>query len=318
MLKLADHWVWDSWYATDDDGRHHVFFLRASRALQEEGRRHHRATIGHAVSADLKDWTLLPDALVFADAPAWDDQATWTGSVVREDSGRWRMFYTGVSRAEGGNVQRIGSAVSDDLLVWHREPGPQVEADPRFYEQFSPASDWFDEACRDPWVFRAEDAWHMLFTARTEGPEPTRERGVVGHARSADLETWEVLAPLSRPDALGFGQIEVTQLHRVDGQWLLLFCCGKGEAADARRGLGETGDNYVVPVEDPTGGLDGVVFDIAKARPFEHESLYAARLHDVDGQTVIIGFRNIEDGGFVGELTDPIPVRWDGERLVRA
>ncbi len=317
MLKLADHWVWDSWYATDDDGRHHVFFLRASRALQEEGRRHQRATIGHAVSDDLKDWTLLPDALVFADTPAWDDQATWTGSVVREDSGRWRLFYTGVSRSEEGKVQRIGSAVSDDLITWHREAGPQVEVDPAHYERFREGTGWFDEACRDPWVFRGEDGWHMLFTARVDGPEPARERGVVGHAVSPDLETWEVRPPLSRPDALGFGQVEVTQLHQVDGQWLMLFCCGQGEAADARRALGETGDNYVVPVDLPFSALEQHGIDIAKARPFEHESLYAARLHDVDGQTVIIGFRNIEDGEFVGELSDPIPVRWDGEKLVR-
>ncbi|THV43078.1 glycoside hydrolase family 68 protein [Glycomyces buryatensis] len=314
MLKLADHWVWDSWYATDDEGRHHGFFLRASRALQEEGRRHLRASIGHAVSEDMQDWTLLPDALVFDDGPSWDDLATWTGSVVRDDAGRWRMFYTGVSRAEDGKVQRIGSAVSDDLVVWQRNPGPLVEADPRFYEQYNESSGWFDEACRDPWVFRdpAGDGWHMLFTARVAGAEPARQRGVVGHARSRDLGEWEVLEPLSVPDALGFGQIEVTQLHRVDGQWLLLFCCGPGEAADERRALGEQGDNYVVPVEN---FLDG--FDIAKARPFEHESLYAARLHDIDGQAHLIGFRNLEGGEFVGELTDPIPVRWDGERLVR-
>ncbi|MCH7231307.1 glycoside hydrolase family 68 protein [Glycomyces sp. L485] len=313
MLKLADHWVWDSWYATDDAGRHHAFFLRASRALQEEERRHQRASIGHAVSDDLADWTLLPDALVFDDGPAWDDRATWTGSVVRGDDGRWRLFYTGVSHADDGKVQRIGSAASDDLITWHRLPGPQVEADARFYEKYRPGSDWFDEACRDPWVFRdpAGAGWHMLFTARVDGPEPARERGVVGHARSSDLDSWEVLPPLSRPDALGFGQIEVPQLHRVDGQWLLLFCCGPNEASDARRALGEIGDNFTVPVEDFLGG-----FDIAKAKPFAHESLYAARLHDIDGQAHIIGFRNFEDGEFVGEIADPVPVRWNGERLV--
>ena len=32
MLRLEDHWVWDSWHAQEDNGRRHVFFLRASRA----------------------------------------------------------------------------------------------------------------------------------------------------------------------------------------------------------------------------------------------------------------------------------------------
>ncbi|HEU5129638.1 MAG TPA: glycoside hydrolase family 68 protein [Glycomyces sp.] len=315
MLKLADHWVWDSWYATDDHGRHHVFFLRASRALHDPERRHHRAAVGHAVSDDLREWTLLPDALVHADAPAWDDQAVWTGSVVRGDDGRWRMFYTGVSHAEGGRVQRIGSAVSDDLTVWRRLPGPQVEADGRHYERYRPGSDWHQEACRDPWVYRdaGDGDWHMLFTARVEGPQPARERGVIGHARSADLESWEVLAPLSRPDAHGFGHLEVPQLHRVDGQRLLLFCCDRDSAADARRSPGPAGENYTVAVDDPLAGID-----VAAARPFAHESLYAARLHDVDGRPQLIGFRNIEDGAFAGCLADPIPVRWDGTGLVRA
>ena len=72
-MRLPDHWVWDSWPARDDDGTHHLFFLRASRALLDPDRRHNRASIGHARSGDLVEWELLPDALVAADEPAWDD-----------------------------------------------------------------------------------------------------------------------------------------------------------------------------------------------------------------------------------------------------
>ncbi|MER2138301.1 MAG: glycosyl hydrolase family 32, partial [Arthrobacter sp.] len=91
VFRLSDHWAWDSWLA-DDGEQYHLFFLRASRALQDPQRRHYRASIGHAVSPDLEDWQLLPDALVAADAPAWDDLATWTGCTVQGKDGRWHLF----------------------------------------------------------------------------------------------------------------------------------------------------------------------------------------------------------------------------------
>ena len=66
-LSLADSWVWDFWFA-DDGERYHLFFLRASRALLDPDRRHRRASLGHAVSTDLRHWTLRADALVADDA----------------------------------------------------------------------------------------------------------------------------------------------------------------------------------------------------------------------------------------------------------
>lgn len=308
MLRLSDHWVWDSWYVHDGQ-QHHGFFLRASRALHDPDRRHLRASIGHAVSTDLRSWTLRPDALVPADAPAWDDLATWTGSVVHGPDDRWYLFYTGVSRTERGLVQRIGLAVSDDLTHWHRHGNrPLLEADPRWYEKLHQTA-WFDEAWRDPWVFPDPhgDGWHMLITARAADGPPD-ERGVIGHARSDDLITWEVQPPLSKP--AGFGQLEVPQVAVVDGQPLLIFCCQPTHLAPQRRATPPEGDVYAVPADDVLGP-----YDIELARPFAHRSLYAARLiEQQSGSWSLIGFRDIENGSFVGELTDPIAVRYDPTR----
>ncbi|MEV4508278.1 hypothetical protein AB0K00_04890 [Dactylosporangium sp. NPDC049525] len=38
MLRLADHWVWDSWLAVAGE-EFHLFFLRTSRALVAAARR---------------------------------------------------------------------------------------------------------------------------------------------------------------------------------------------------------------------------------------------------------------------------------------
>jgi beta-fructofuranosidase len=297
MLRLPDHWVWDSWYARDDDGTWHAFFLRASRALLDPRRRHLRASIGHAVSTDQRSWRLLPDALVAADAPAWDDLATWTGSTVRGPDGRWHLFYTGVSHGERGLVQRIGLAVSDDLTTWHRHgTAPLVEADPVWYEQLDPTA-WYEQAWRDPWVFLdpAGDGWHMLITARANHG-PADGRGVIGHATSPDLLQWTVRPPLSAP--AGFGHLEVPQVDLVDGQPLLLFCTNTG-AVEHRI--------WVVPGTTVTGP-----WDVAAAQPFPHPHLYAPRLVPDDaGGWAVIGFLDTVDGAFAGELSDPIPVRYD-------
>ena len=232
-LRLPDHWVWDSWLV-EDGAYYHLFFLRASRALHDPLRRHRRASVGHAVSSDLRNWQLLPDALVHADSPAWDDLATWTGSAVQDPAGGWRLFYTGLSHAEHGLVQRIGVAVSDDLLIWRRvSDKPLLEADSRWYEKLDRVG-WLEEAWRDPFVFADPDGdgWHMLITARVPHDGPTA-RGVIGHARSADLVGWEIQPPLSEP--AGFGQLEVPQVAMVDGQPLLVFSCWPDRMDSERR-----------------------------------------------------------------------------------
>jgi beta-fructofuranosidase len=202
--------------------------------------------------------------------------------VVRAPGGRWHLFYTALSRADDGPVQRIGSAVSDDLFTWTRSgDGPLLEVDRRWYDPV----DW-----RDPFVLRdpGGDGWHMLITARVGG------RGVIGHARSPDLVTWEALAPLSAP--ADFPYLEVTQAAVVDGRPLLMFSCERTWVAPGESLLGPW------PIED--------------AVALEHPSLYAGRLvQDAGGDWFVIGFRDIEDGGFVGEIVDPLPVARNGRGL---
>ena len=105
MLRLASYWVWDFWFADDGD-LYHLYFLKASRALLDPDRRHWRASVGHATSRDLTNWVEREDALVPSDEGAFDDVATWTGSVVRDAQGTWRMFYTGVDRQGRGLLPR--------------------------------------------------------------------------------------------------------------------------------------------------------------------------------------------------------------------
>lgn len=302
-LVLPDKWIWDSWFVRDGDTVH-AFYLHASRALGDPERRHLHPIVGHATSTDLIHWTVVRDALIISEPPAFDDGTTWTGSVIRDDDGIWWMFYTGTSLAEDRKVQRIGAATSVDLLTWTKiSVEPLVDADPAFYELLD-RTIWHDQAWRDPWVFRfpGQPRWHMLVTARASHGEPS-SRGVIGHAVSDNLRDWTVLPPLSAPGQ-GFGQLEVLQYEIVDGVPVILFCCGITELDGERVAAGDVGGIYSVVVDDR---LEHV--DFTRAQLFERTDLYAGRLvQDAAGGWNLIAFLNLVDGVFVGTLSDPIPV----------
>jgi beta-fructofuranosidase len=295
-LRLADRWIWDSWYV-QHDGLTHAFYLCASRTLGDPERRHLNTIVGHAVSHDLVSWRELDDALVVSDPGAFDDRTTWTGSVVRADDGEWWMFYTGTSICDLNLVQRVGIATSPDLATWtKRSTQPVVVADPALY-----LTDDVDEAWRDPWVFRRGSSWHMLVTARAS--VDSSERGVVGHATSTDLVEWSVQPPLSAPGQ-GFDQMEVLQFEEVDGVPVLLFSCGIAELGADRRAAGETGGVYSLAVDPLVSEVD-----FTRAQWFPRHDLYAARLvRGEDGGWMLLAFVDTVQGEFVGELCDPVPV----------
>jgi beta-fructofuranosidase len=307
MLQLSDKWVWDFWLARDAQ-QHHVFYLQAPRALRRPELRHHNATIGHAVSSDLRRWRVLPDALQPGPPGSWDDLATWTGSVIEHD-GRWHMLYTGINRSEGGLVQRIGLAVSHDLLAWtkHRA-NPVLEADPRWYDLLDPTR-WRDQSWRDPCLFLdpGEGDFRALITARSrEGAADGA--GVLAQAHSGDLVHWEVLPPLTPPGE--FGQVECPQLIRLGNRYLILFSClGEDHSAVRTRRLGKAGatGTYVFSaptLEGPYSATSAPIADADGLGP-----LYAGKLVRGDAADwAFMAFRGAGDRDFVGELTDPLPL----------
>ena len=318
MLHLADQWIWDSWVADDGD-RYHLYFLQAPRSLGDPGKRHINARVGHAVSEDLVTWDYLGECFGPAEA-GFDDLAIWTGSVVR-DGDRWRMFYTAISTA-GHHIfdQRVGSAVSADLHSWRRSSREQtLGVDRRWYKTLDlappgttgPDLTTASETWRDPLVVAdpGGDGWHMLVTARGVGAGKNDD-GVIAHARSRDLLTWEAGPPLCAPGA-GFGQLEVLQSKKIGDRWVLVFTCHPQEMTPER--IAESGEYCTWSVPSP--GLLGP-FDIKRARPFTAEpDLFAAPLVQLrDGSWVIVGFRNVEPKGRDEfHLIDPIPVTLDDE-----
>ena len=311
-LRLAGQWLWDSWFVRDGQTVH-VFYLQASRALQDPNRRHRNVSVGHATSTDLTNWTVIEDALAISDSPAFDSYTTWTGSVVKND-GKWFMFYTGTSREDGGDVQSVGLATSEDLITWTKVSNEAlVRADARWYATLDKSA-WHDEAFRDPWVFKfkpSDDTWHMLVTARGKNG-PALDSGVMGHATSNDLLNWTVEEPLSKVGA-GFGETEVFQFQIVDGVPIVLFCCSHRWISDERKAR-EVGGVYSLVVD-----ADLKQVDISKSVWFDAPDLYASRLvQGADGGWNLLGFWNEPGGKFVGELSDPIPVTADPIRgLIR-
>ncbi|MEO5806502.1 hypothetical protein [Devosia sp.] len=317
-LALKDKWIWDFWLARDGQDWH-IYFLQADKSLGDPDLRHRNVTQGHAISQDLSNWTHLGTTFAPSKGNGFDSWTTWTGSVLKDDTGLWHLFYTGTSTEQAGMHQRIGHATSTDMHHWQRVgSGLALDISGPDYEEYTPGH-WHDRAMRDPWVIKDPDGdgWLMYFTARVPSIAEPNAGGSIGFATSPDLYTWTIQPPVFAGGM--FGQMEVPQVFNVGSQWYMLFCTDGSHWSEAYRRFNP---------EQPTRGTHYLMADNPRGPwqvapgPFlegHNGSRYAGKVVPTDTGLMLMGFIHDDaEGNFVGEVSDPIPVSIDAEGLLHA
>ncbi len=171
--------------------------------------------VSHIVSKDGFEWQPLPNAIHVGNPGEFDDDQIWTMGVFRYKK-KFFMLYTGLSKLEEGLFQRVGLAISDDLVNWEKwSKNPVSIADKRWYEsKIGPTGvDW-----RDPFVFEENGVLHALVSAR-ENKGPLSRRGCVAHLISQDGYNWKVCSPLHTP-RISF-DFEVPSLIKIGKKYYL-------------------------------------------------------------------------------------------------
>lgn len=214
--------------------------------------------IAHAVSTNGVNWRRVNNALFIGDPGSWDDLMLWTMHVSADPfhDGRWRMFYTGLSRREQGRLQRIGLATSDDLFHWRKEPvnwhdsrGPRdpdriqrarsqgrrtqanelhaphdesscfpLEPDGAHYESsVGEGRHWI--SFRDPFYYHdGEQGW--LLVAGRENTGPLIRRGCVSLLKETAPNQFTSLPPLHAPQL--YDDIEVPNVFKLADEYYLI------------------------------------------------------------------------------------------------
>jgi len=213
MFKLADCNIGDVWPFWDEAGEVlHLYFLQAPFG---EPKNWH---IGHAVSRDFRHWEYCGVVLSPGAAGSFDDRGLATGSVIAA-RGRYYMPYTAHANHDMVRCGTVGMAVSDDLYIWQKLPGPVITLEPKFYESQITGSRPFLH-WRDPFVCKIDDLYHLFLCARSL-TGPVKTRGAVAHFTSGDLQNWQALPPLKTTPFCE--EMECPLVFEIEGKWYLFF-----------------------------------------------------------------------------------------------
>lgn len=132
---------------------------------------------GHWVSADFREWTWLPVALVPEDA--YDHAGCFSGTAL-EVEGQLMLMYTGVHQlSDGRTIQEQCIAQSDDGIHFTKwDSNPVLGA-----KDLPP--DGFAEDFRDPKLMVDEQGYRVMVANRGQN------KGRVLSYRSSDLKQWQ-------------------------------------------------------------------------------------------------------------------------------
>ncbi len=210
-FQHTDRQVWD-FSIIRSDSVYHIYYHTILETTPNATR---ADTIWHATSPDLKHWNIEGPVLLVGPEP-WDSGAIWAPDVFRDEANnRWAIAYTG---CDDQFNQRICMAYSQDLYTWEKSPtNPTVVPDPDLYI-WNPDGGWGN--FRDPFVYRQDDQWHMLVTAKQSLTVTT---GVLYHGTSNDLETWLDVGILFANDGVDPWRVPESSQYHVIGDYHHLF-----------------------------------------------------------------------------------------------
>jgi beta-fructofuranosidase len=197
-------WINDPHGLTFHDGAYHLFHQFVPDSLDWAPSCHW----GHAVGSDLMTWERRPVAI----APGDDEDGIWTGSLVRDESGDARIFYTSVVQPDLG-LGRVRAARPKDA-TWEEWVKGDVVVEPPLGLDLI--------AYRDPFVVPEGEGWR-LFIGAADGAGTAMALTYV----SPDLARWEydgVAAARSTTETdpwLG-ALWECPQFFEIGGHWVMV------------------------------------------------------------------------------------------------
>jgi beta-fructofuranosidase len=174
--------------------------------------------IAHAISHDGITWKRVKNALFVGHPGDWDDDMLWTmHAALYQD--RFHLFYTGLTLRDKGVMQRIGIAVSDDLMDWTKVRDTRFPAQSRapYYEDLrNNPRQWL--SFRDPFYYHENDHHFLLVCARA-ADGPLSRRGCVAVLKLKDEEL-VFLPPLIYPRI--YDDVECPCLFRIGDRYYLI------------------------------------------------------------------------------------------------
>lgn len=164
---------------------------------------------GHARGTDLLSLRELPVAI----APGEGDGGIWTGSLVTDDDGAARVFYTSTSQPDIGIGRvRVATPADDEWIEWRK--GDFVVDAPAGLDIV---------AYRDPFLLRDADGWRMFLGAGLRDGTATALA-----YRSPDLVTWSyegiaLQRSTHETDPVWMGALwECPQIVEIDGRHVMV------------------------------------------------------------------------------------------------